>query len=116
MTDTKEQDAKKRLGLAKSGKLELRAHETGHVRQSFSHGRTKTVQVEVKKKRLFGTGPAVPEPKAAPPERAPSAPASLAPSIKRPQVLRALTEEERAARTRALHDARRADDRGAPPR
>jgi translation initiation factor IF-2 len=113
MTDTKEQDAKKRLGLAKSGKLELRAHETGHVRQSFSHGRTKTVQVEVKKKRVFGTGPAVAEPKArdgAPPERAPAAPASpMAPSAKRPQVLRALTEEERAARTRALHDARRAD-------
>jgi translation initiation factor IF-2 len=113
MSDTKEQDAKKRLGLARSGKLELRAHETGHVRQSFSHGRTKTVQVEVKRKRVFGTGPAAPEPKAkdgAPAERAPTAPSSpVAPSSKRPQVLRALTEEERAARTRALQDARRAD-------
>jgi translation initiation factor IF-2 len=112
MTDTKEQDAKKRLGLAPKGKLELRSHETGHVRQSFSHGRSKTVQVEVKKKRVFGTGPGVAEPKAqtASPERTPSAPmAPQAPSLKRPQVLRALTDEERAARTRALTDARRAD-------
>jgi translation initiation factor IF-2 len=113
MTDTKEQDAKKRLGLAPKGKLELRSHETGHVRQSFSHGRSKTVQVEVKKKRVFGTSPGVAEPKpreAAAPERAPSAPAApQAPTLKRPQVLRALTDEERAARTRALTDARRAD-------
>ncbi|HEX2116446.1 MAG TPA: translation initiation factor IF-2 [Alphaproteobacteria bacterium] len=113
MTDTKEQDAKKRLGLAPKGKLELRSHETGHVRQSFSHGRSKTVQVEVKKKRVFGTNSGAAEPKAreaAAPERAPSAPAApQAPALKRPQVLRALTDEERAARTRALHDARRAD-------
>ena len=29
---------------------------TGTVRQSFSHGRTKTVTVEVKKKRTFAPG------------------------------------------------------------
>ena len=114
MTDTKEQDAKKRLGLAPKGKLELRAHETGHVRQSFSHGRSKTVQVEVKKKRVFSTTPGLAEPKpqaATAPERATSAPPTIqqTPSMKRPQVLRALTDEERAARTRALTDARRAD-------
>ena len=111
MTDTKEQDAKKRLGLTKPGRLELRAHETGQVRQSFSHGRTKTVQVEVKKKRVFGTTPAQPEAKPAPaaaPRQAAPAAAPAAPQ-KRPQVLRALTEEERAARVRALQDARRAD-------
>jgi len=65
MTDTKEQDAKRKLGLApKPGRLELKV-ETGQVRQSFPHGRTKTVQVEVRKKRTFvpGTAPA-PEAKA----------------------------------------------------
>jgi translation initiation factor IF-2 len=116
MTDTKE-DAKKRLGLAPKGKLELRGHETGQVRQSFSHGRSKTVQVEVKKKRVFGAGtPGLAEPKpqaASPaPSSAPSTPSPSAPQspgLKRPQVLRALTDEERAARTRALTDARRAD-------
>ena len=112
MTDTKEQDAKKRLGLAKPGRLELRSHETGQVRQSFPHGRTKTVQVEVKKKRVFGVTPSQPEVKGREPapERASSAPAAQqAPVNKRPQVLRALTEEERAARTKALTEARRAD-------
>ncbi len=111
MTDTKEQDAKKRLGLAKPGRLELRSHETGQVRQSFPHGRTKTVQVEVKKKRVFGATPSQPEVKGREPapERAGSAPAPQAPVSKRPQVLRALTEEERAARTKALTQARRAD-------
>ncbi len=39
------------------GKLELKKTvETGSVRQSFSHGRTKTVTVEVKKKRTFAPG------------------------------------------------------------
>jgi translation initiation factor IF-2 len=114
MTDTKEQDAKKKLGLAPKGKLELRSHETGHVRQSFSHGRSKTVQVEVKKKRVFGTTPGLAEPKpqvATTPERTTSSPSTTqqTPSLKRPQVLRALTDEERAARSRALTDARRAD-------
>jgi translation initiation factor IF-2 len=118
MTDTKE-DAKKRLGLAPKGRLELRAHETGQVRQSFSHGRSKTVQVEVKKKRVFGAGaaPGLTETKpqaatAAPSSGTPSASSAPAPQsamLKRPQVLRALTDEERAARTRALTDARRAD-------
>ena len=61
MTDTKDQDSKKRLGLAKpGGRLELRGAggDSGQVRQSFPHGRTKTVQVEVKKKRIGGPAPA----------------------------------------------------------
>ena len=44
----------KPLGLNRPGKLELKKTvESGQVRQSFSHGRTKTVQVEKKKKRTF---------------------------------------------------------------
>ena len=49
-----QQDEKKPLGLKRPGRLELKKTvESGQVRQSFSHGRTKTVQVEKKKKRTF---------------------------------------------------------------
>ena len=55
MSESKEQDAK--LSLNKPGRLELKKTvETGQVRQSFSHGRTKAVTVEVKKKRTFERG------------------------------------------------------------
>ncbi|MCC6467119.1 MAG: translation initiation factor IF-2 [Alphaproteobacteria bacterium] len=51
------QSEKKKLSLAPRGKLELKKTvETGQVRQSFSHGRSKTVQVEVKRKRSFVPG------------------------------------------------------------
>jgi translation initiation factor IF-2 len=53
-TDT----AKGRLSLRPAGRLELgRTVDAGSVKQSFSHGRTKTVQVEVRKSR---PGAAVP--------------------------------------------------------
>ncbi len=49
-------EAKKPLSLSK-GKLELKKTvETGQVRQTFSHGRTKVVQVERKRKRQFEMG------------------------------------------------------------
>src|SRR3546814_15372855 len=52
MTDTTEREPTK-LSL-RPGKLELKKTvETGQVRQSFSHGRSKTVKVEVKRKRPF---------------------------------------------------------------
>ncbi|WP_135467010.1 translation initiation factor IF-2 associated domain-containing protein, partial [Crenalkalicoccus roseus] len=54
MSDQNEQDAgKSRLTLRPaSGRLELgKTVDAGSVRQSFSHGRSKTVQVEVVKKR-----------------------------------------------------------------
>ena len=51
------QGEKKKLSLAPRGKLELKKTvEAGQVRQSFSHGRSKTVQVEVKRKRSFQPG------------------------------------------------------------
>lgn len=55
MSETKDKDKKKKpLGLSRPGKLELnKTVETGQVRQSFSHGRSKMVQVEVRKKRTF---------------------------------------------------------------
>ncbi|XIA65831.1 translation initiation factor IF-2 [Bradyrhizobium sp. TZ2] len=89
--------------------------ETGTVRQSFSHGRTKQVVVEKRgKRRVGGDAPATethaPEPvvaKAAPakplgrPAAAPSAPRSGS-----GVVLRTLTEDERSARASALADAK----------
>src|SRR5579872_4557352 len=92
--------------------------ETGTVRQSFSHGRTKQVVVEKRgKRRLGGEAPAAethaPEPAAAKPAApapsarttAPSAPPRSASGV----VLRTLTEDERSARASALADARLRD-------
>ncbi|HKT16879.1 MAG TPA: translation initiation factor IF-2 [Stellaceae bacterium] len=113
MSDNTEQD-KRPLSLGRTGgKLELRKPiETGQVRQSFPHGRTKTVQVEVRKKRVVGTTPEKPAETAAP-AAASSAAAKPAPSapVRRPAVLpQGLTEEERAHRVRALKGAIRADE------
>ena len=90
--------------------------ETGTVRQSFSHGRTKQVVVEKRgKRRVGGDAPATethaPEPVVAkagarerPPLSRPAAPA--APRGGSGVVLRTLTEDERSARASALADAK----------
>src|SRR6185312_16679070 len=99
--------------------------ETGTVRQSFPHGRTKQVVVEKRgKRRVGGDGPAeaphsAPEPATAGAKAA--APAAKAPLGGRPApggqpsapprkpsgvVLQTLTEDEHAARVSALADAR----------
>ena len=94
--------------------------ETGTVRQSFSHGRTKQVVVEKRgKRRIGGDGPAtesaphVPEPVIAKPAPAapvakapPSRPAPMTPRSGSGVVLRTLTEDERSARASALADAK----------
>jgi translation initiation factor IF-2 len=90
--------------------------ETGTVRQSFSHGRTKQVVVEKRgKRRVGGDAPATethaPEPvvaKAAP-AKAPLARPATPPAPPRSAsgvVLRTLTEDERSARASALADAK----------
>ena len=49
-TTEKEPDKKKPLTLSRPGRLELKKTvESGQVKQSFSHGRSKTVTVEIKK-------------------------------------------------------------------
>src|SRR6478735_6741132 len=61
-----------------------RTVETGKVKQSFSHGRSNTVVVEVKKRRILGKPgevPAAPEPT---PEAVAPAPAPKAAAPKRP--------------------------------
>ncbi len=95
--------------------------ETGTVRQSFPHGRTKQVVVEKRgKRRVGGDGPgetvhAAPEPVKAAPVIA-KAPAGGRPALgpapsavsRKPSgvVLQTLTEDEHAARVSALADAR----------
>src|SRR5580704_6947555 len=95
--------------------------ETGTVRQSFPHGRTKQVVVEKRGKRRVGGDTQVAEaPHAPEPVVAKAAPAAKAPLGGRPTanpqpaalrnasgvVLRTLTEDEHAARVSALADAR----------
>ncbi|MFQ6017652.1 MAG: translation initiation factor IF-2 [Kiloniellaceae bacterium] len=57
MTMREEDERKKPLKLNRPGKLQLKKTvETGQVRQSFSHGRSKAVTVEVKRSRTFAPG------------------------------------------------------------
>jgi translation initiation factor IF-2 len=88
--------------------------ETGVVRQSFSHGRSKQVVVEkIKRRSIGGSGEAKaePAPVEAPKKKAAKPKAALEPATaEAPKasgvVLRTLTEEERAARAHALADSR----------
>ena len=69
--DVQDQEQKRPLTLRSGGTLGLRRPvETGQVRQSFSHGRSKAVTVEVRKKRAVAPGAAVAEPSR--PEAAPT--------------------------------------------
>jgi translation initiation factor IF-2 len=103
--------------------LGLRTGGQGRVRQNFPHGRSKTVVVETKRKRIIGgpgAKPAAAEP-AAPPKPLISAPEKQAAPTPRseapaptgragaPKVLRTLTAEEAEARERALIEARQRD-------
>src|SRR5687768_11619649 len=112
MSETKTPGEKK-LSVSK---LTLKPRtETGVVRQSFSHGRSKQVVVE-KVKRRFGPAEAKAEPpvvEAKKPAAAPkpvAKPAAATPAPAAPAksgvVLRTLTEEERNARAHALADSR----------
>jgi translation initiation factor IF-2 len=124
MTETNKNSGEK-LSVTSTKTLTLKRGgvEQGVVRQSFSHGRSKSVVVE-KVKRRVGPGEAKAEPpapverSAAPapkrnvtsargPSNAPTSAASAAaPAKPSGVVLRTLTEEERSARAHALADAR----------
>jgi translation initiation factor IF-2 len=58
MSENKDQDRKKTLSLGNKGKLTLKqpGGDANRVRQSFSHGRSKTVEVQVKRKRALERG------------------------------------------------------------
>ncbi len=125
MTETKNPGEKLRVTPGK-GTLSLKRPgiEQGVVKQSFSHGRTKSVVVEKVKRRVPGeakseaapTAATAPASGAAPARRtavrggAATAPAAApTPTAAKPAggvVLRTLTEEERAARSSALESAK----------
>jgi translation initiation factor IF-2 len=107
-----------------------RTVETGKVKQSFSHGRSNTVVVEVKKRRFLGKpGEAAPEapktpvpaaeaPKPAAPAPKPAAAAPAAPKrsatddiTARKELQERLLREAEEARMTSLEEARRRDDR-----
>jgi translation initiation factor IF-2 len=122
MSDQNDQDtAKGRLSLRPAGRLELggKTVDAGSVRQSFSHGRSKVVQVEVVKKRAPTPGQpaaAAPRPGAAPAR--PGAPAAAKPPATGGQAPRPgqpggrpLTAAEQAMRQRVLEmEAKRREE------
>jgi translation initiation factor IF-2 len=118
MTDSTDTQDKKPLTIVRPGRLELKKTvETGQIRQSFSHGRSKAVTVEVRKKRTFAPGASgqMTELKKTPElmEPAPSeaAPVHVPEEPRTPSgAPRTLTEGEKAARARALQGAMRAEE------
>jgi len=126
MSDGNDQtETKGRLSLRPAARSDAgHTVDAGSVRQSFSHGRSKVVQVEVRKKRGLGPAPgSAPAPAApvptltlkAPVERAatpavppPAAAPAAAPARPRPGApQRALTAAELATRQRVLADQQR---------
>ncbi|MGZ8995228.1 MAG: translation initiation factor IF-2 [Rhodospirillales bacterium] len=109
MTDIDESNAEDRTQLAKPKRLELKKTvEGGQVRQSFSHGRSKMVTVEVRKKRTFATDG---HGRVAEVRRGGEASAATGGgAAAREGTAAGLTSHEKAARARALQDAIRAED------
>lgn len=120
MSDT--ENEKPKLGMRAPLGLK-RTVETGKVKQSFSHGRSNTVVVEVKRRRVLGPqgtpqeeATPAPEPVAAAP--APQAPRPAAPAP-RPPVSNETPQERQARllreadeqRMHALEEARRREER-----
>src|SRR5580698_2790497 len=113
MSEGNDQDGSKgRLSLRPAARLELgRTVDAGSVRQTFSHGRSKVVQVEVRKKRT-GAPPTTPASAAGAPSATPgnvaiTARGSAPAARPAPGAGRALTATELAARQRALVEQQR---------
>ncbi|MGH6931031.1 MAG: translation initiation factor IF-2 [Dongiaceae bacterium] len=110
----KDEGPKKPLKLSRPGRLEIKKTvDAGQVRQSFPHGRSKTVAVEVKRKRTFEAGAGgrmtevTGEPVGAAPE--PIGPHSE-PGTEDRTAQHHLTAGERAMRLRVLEDAKRDEE------
>jgi translation initiation factor IF-2 len=126
MSESKGQDRTERISLRSGGRrVDSRKGEGQTVRQSFSHGRSKAVAVEVKRSpggRRPGAKGGGREETAAPEGGAAggAAPAPAAPQKesgkgggrggRRPMVLKPLTDEERKARQAALVEARKREE------
>ncbi|WP_159590130.1 translation initiation factor IF-2 [Chelativorans xinjiangense] len=118
MTDTKTGDDKTlSVNTKKTLTLKRPGMEQGTVRQNFSHGRTKAVVVETKKRKFARPDEQAPPPvapvQAKPaPAPAPAAPAREAPRPQQPSggrsgvVLNDLSTQEMEARRRALQDSK----------
>src|SRR5438046_8351442 len=115
---------KPKLGTRPSLGLK-RTVETGKVKQSFSHGRSNTVVVEVKKRRILGRPGEVPpapapEPVAEAPKPAPKPAAAAAPAARKPspqdditsrkELQTKLLREAEEARLTSLEEARRREE------
>jgi translation initiation factor IF-2 len=117
MTEIDERDTKKEGEVARPRKLELkRTVETGQVRQSFAHGRSKMVTVEVRKKRTYSPdargraseGPRNLEREA---HDGRSSGGTVRPhGMPREGAAVGLTSQEKATRARALQDAIKAEE------
>ncbi len=119
MSDEEKKPARKPLGLKRSV-------DAGEVKQTFSHGRTNKVAVEVKRRRKLlkpGETPAptpAPEPAPEPVAEAPApkpekkAPAKKAAAAETPQErVKRLEREAEEQRLKLAEDARKRDDRKA---
>ncbi|HEV2896907.1 MAG TPA: translation initiation factor IF-2 [Pseudaminobacter sp.] len=115
MSDTKTGDDKLSVNTKKTLTLKRPGLEQGTVRQNFSHGRTKAVVVETKKRKfsmpgdkseaasVFTPKPAAPAAPAVQQQEAPKAP----PAAERPHiVLNELSTSEMEARRRALEGSK----------
>ncbi|MEH3145665.1 MAG: translation initiation factor IF-2 [Methylobacterium frigidaeris] len=114
MSETKN-PGDKTLHTAPSKTLSMkRPVEQGVVRQSFSHGRSKSVVVETVKRRVGGASPAPTAAKesaaAAPAPSRPSRSAERQGPARSGVVLRTLSDQEQSARLAALADARRREE------
>jgi translation initiation factor IF-2 len=101
MSEIKETNDKTLRGDVRKPLSLKRTVESGHVRQSFSHGRSKSVVVEKKKKRTISAPGAEAEEAAAP-----EAAEAVVTEIVHPQRTGGLSTDEVDARRRALEAAR----------
>ena len=115
MSEINETEDKTTRGPKKMTLNLRRTVESGHVRQSFSHGRSKSVLVEKKKRRTVGGTSSAQAAEEAAPKAANTQ--ALETSVPRGRdqsaeqrrsgvVLRALSDEEKDARLKALQDSR----------
>ncbi len=115
MTTSSEKEKKKPLKLNRPGKLELKKTvEHGQVRQSFSHGRSKAVAVEIKRSRTFAPGDGggmteVTEARQAAEKALAESKTQFAAEAEKKAAI-ALTEGERATRAQALELAKQEEE------
>jgi translation initiation factor IF-2 len=111
MTESKGSDDKGQGQLGRPGKLELKKTvESGQVRQNFSHGRSKMVRVEVRKKRTYAPDARGRMAKAGQEGEGGATAPSRTEGAVRERVSVGLTSAEKASRAKALQEAIRADE------